>query len=776
MIRFKLILAIRNLLKDRLNGVLIIGGFAIGFTACMLIGMYYMSEHRVNKVFGSSENIYRIYDAKKETVNLDFDLYPALSDNFPEIEKACPMEYVGGWATIVKDGELDLNARLTQLIATTESFFDIFSVEVVESLSDQVFAVEKSLVITESVAKQMYGTVSPIGRTLKSDFFEGTITAVIKDLPQNATFKAELIINSGYENFRFSQSCNDGDCWFMSPHFVVLNESVNPDILAQKINHSVKSISTRVDSLAFQSIEDIYLSEIKLKDAHSKGSSKILYVFLGIGILILVLSSINYVNYTISKQFSKLKEFGIKKTNGANAANLFSGALVEVSLGILISFGLAILFTFVLLPYTEYLFGKKILLSNVNISLAAVLFIGTVTVVIFLNSLASVYILSKFNITDFLSGSTARKGKQVGRQVMLTFQLVTSIVLIACVLTIFKQLDYIKHHDLGFDQEQLVRFDLPFNYNSPSTLKEEIGKLPFVAGSALSDGYPGSIKLRMGTGETKNAFTLHCITISDDYIETMGMQLLEGRDFHLGDEDRACYMNREAVKRFGWDSIDDKIYKQGSRDGFEVLGVVEDFNTQSLHSEIQPVALLYRPERNFNTLSVRLAPGNVSQHLEAIEAVWKDLMPHEPMYFTFYDQQFQQLYEKEERLGKAISFFSIVAIVLTCMGILGQILMLSLIRTKEIGIRKVNGAKVSEILAMLNKDFVKWVTIAFIIATPIAWYAMSKWLENFAYKTSLSWWIFALAGVLALGIALLTVSWQSWRAATRNPVEALRYE
>jgi putative ABC transport system permease protein len=259
-------------------------------------------------------------------------------------------------------------------------------------------------------------------------------------------------------------------------------------------------------------------------------------------------------------------------------------------------------------------------------------------------------------------------------------------------------------------------------------------------------------------------------------METMGFELLDGRNFMAGDKDQACIMNEEAVKRYGWDNIEGKKFNNGREGGYKVVGVVNNFNVESLHAGITPVALIYEPSRKFNTLSLRLMPGNVGQQIEQLRKVWKEILPDDPMEFTFYNDQFQAMYVKEEKLAKSVTFFSLIAIVLTCMGILGQIFLISLNRTKEIGVRKVNGAKESEILILLNKDFVIWVVVAFIIATPIAYYAMNKWLENFAYKTELSWWIFALAGLLALGIALLTVSWQSWRAATRNPVEVLRYE
>ena len=774
MFGFRLKLAVRNLIKDRINGALIIGGFAIGFTAFILIGLFYMAEHRVNSGFENAKNIYRIYDAKKNSLNLDYDLYPALMEEFPEIENSCPMEYSGGFAVTVKDAESDASIQVEQLVATTNRFFNMFSIHIIESLSENPFRDESSVVISQSTAKKLYGSVNPLGRELIADWFSGTITAIIKDIPNTSSFGAELILNTDNEDFRLSQACNDGKCWFTTEHFMTLNNKTNADLLAEKVNQSVHEINTNTDSLAFQNLSDIYLSSLDMYDSHKKGNSKMLLVFLAIGLVIILLSSINYLNYTISKQYSKLKEIGISKTNGANTTNLFTGSLTEVLLGIFISVVLAIGLTNILLPYTKVLFGKSIHFSDVNPWVSALFFTMIIFFVIIINSLASVYMLSKFNITDFLSGGKKRKGKQIGKQAMLTFQLTTSIALIAVVFFIFKQIDFVKHHDLGFNDDHLIRIDLPYFYESPEIIKEEISKLPFVNASALSDGYPGHVILSMGSGDPENNFLMRCINISDDYLETMGITLTEGRKFHLGDKNKTCLLNQEAVKKFGWDTIEDKEYSQG--EGYKVVGVVENFNVESLHKDVGAVALLYEPDHSFGTLSVSLMPGNISRQLTEMERTWKKVLPHEPMYFTFYDQHFQALYEKEERLAKSVSFFSIVAIVLTCMGILGQILLISYTRTKEIGIRKVNGAKIADMITMLNKDFIRWVIVAFILATPLSWYAVNKWLENFAYKTSLSWWIFALAGVLALGIALLTVSWQSWKAATRNPVEALRYE
>ncbi|MGE0020887.1 MAG: ABC transporter permease [Draconibacterium sp.] len=777
MIRFKIKLAVRNLLKNKLYSFLIIGGFAIGFTASILIGLFYNAEKNVDRHFADYKNIYRLYDAKNSKSGLDYKLNSVLSENYPDIKKTCPLGF-SYYPITIKDPETKDYIRMEYVVSTNNSFFDVFSVKVLSSLEKQPFSQQNSAVITESVAKKLFGDKNPLGRIISQEFFSATVTAVMEDLPKNSSFRAEMLLNSENKDFQMSQECNNGVCIYPVEHVLLLKNGVQPDDLAKNLNVSIKQYNTTTDSLALQNFSDIYLSTMDLgwSDDHFKGNSKMLLIFLAIGILIIILSSINYLNYSVSMQYAKMKEIGINKTNGAEKIHLLADSLIEVSLGIFIALALSVFLVALLLPSTGVLFGKEIHLSEVNFSQLLPVFAAIVTGIILLNSLAPIYILSKFNISDFLSGGRKRTGKQWGKQAMLTFQLTVSIALIAVVMLIFKQLQFVKHHDLGFNKEHLMRMELPYKFQNQKALKNEVAKLPFISGSALSNGYPGHINMSMGSGVEGDEFNVNCIFVSEDFLKTFGISLTDGRGFMSGDKDHACLMNQAAVKRFGWDSVEGKKYKNGREGGYDVVGVVNNFNVQSLHSEMTPVALLYEPDREFNTLSLRLMPGNISQQIAELKKIWKSLLPEDPMEFAFYDTQFQAMYEKEDKLAKSITFFSIIALVLTCMGILGQIFMISLNRTKEIGVRKVNGARISEIMTMLNKDFVKWVAIAFVIATPLAWYAMNKWLENFAYKTELSWWIFALAGLLALGIALLTVSFQSWKAATRNPVEALRYE
>jgi len=774
MFRFRIKLAFRNVLKNKVYSALIIGGFSIGFTACILIALFYNVEHNVDKQFPNYENIYRLYDVKNAKCGLNYNFLEPLSKDYPEILNVCPMEYSSNYRFTIKNPETNSYVWVQHIIITTNNFFDIFSVSVVASLSQFPFKDLNSAVISESTAKRFFGDENPLGKTIEEEFFTATVSAVVKDLPENSSFTAEIFLNSNNKNFQMSQECNNNVCIYPTSFFLLLKKGINSNLLSQKINSTLNE-KTSTDSLALQKLSDIYLSKALVQDEHAKGSSKTLLVFLTVAFLIIVLSSINYLNYTVSLQYSKLKEIGISKTNGANKKQLVNNLLIEVTIGILISLIISVLLTSAFLPYTDVLFGRKVSLSDVNFYQLIPVFIAAILGIIILNSLAPIYVLSRFSITEFLSGNKKRNGKQVGRQVMLIFQLTVSIALIAIVMIIFKQLKYIKHYDLGYSAEQLVRLDLPYLYEKPSVVKNEMEKLPFVTNAALSDGYPGQIKLMMGDGTEENRFMLNCIFISDDYLKTMGMQLLQGRNFLPGDKNNACIMNEEAVKQYGWESIQDKVYHNGNDDGYHVIGVVKNFNVESLHKAISPVVLLYNPDHRFANLSLRLSPGNVGQQMDRIKQVWNKTVAY-PMNFTFYSDQVQAMYNKEEKLAKSITFFSFIAVILTCMGLLGQFFLISLNRTKEIGIRKVNGANVFEILLLLNKNFLAWVLVSFVIAVPVAFYIMRLWLQNFAYKTTLSWWVFALAGIIPFAIEILTVSWLSWRAAVANPIESLRYE
>ncbi|MBG0860152.1 MAG: hypothetical protein IQL11_11650, partial [Bacteroidales bacterium] len=654
----------------------------------------------------------------------------------------------------------------------------IFSVDITESLSGKPFDGKESVSISDPLAKSLFGTQNPLGRQVNiGNYFYATVTSVFNELPVNSSFRADVILNSENEKFRFSNTITNGKKYNPTNLFVMLKDGTVPQNFADELNKSANLRPLDVDSLALQSLDDIYLSELTIKSRHAKGNPDLLRIFLAIALIILLLSSINYLNYSVSMQYSRFREIGIKMTFGAGRGDLVRYTIAEVTLGIMISLILSMFITDMALPYSESLFGKALHLRLYDLLAVAPFFLLAVVLVILLNSFAPLYMLSRFSITRFLSGiRVIRNGKQIWKQALLTFQLTVSIALITVVMVIFRQLGFMNHPDPGFNREMLMRIDIPHNFRQTDALRQELGKLSFVRNTTLSSGCPGMINHRMDISINKNSITVNCIYVGENFLNTMGIELLDGRDFLEGDLNKTCLINKEALKQFGWENFEGKKCDIGQEVGLGVIGIINDFKFVSYHQTVEPLALVFNGARYSNVLSVRLEAGNTGQQIDQIMKVWKSISPDEPFIFIFYDDFFQSFYVKEEKLASSITFFSLIAIALTCMGILGQIFMICLSKVKEIGIRKINGAKVSEVLELLNRGFIKWLAIAFILATPVSWFIAHKWLENFAFKARLSWWIFALAGFVAFFIVLVTVSWQSWRAATRNPVEALRYE
>jgi|WetSurMetagenome_2_1015567.scaffolds.fasta_scaffold38555_2 putative ABC transport system permease protein len=771
-------LAIRNFLKNRVYSFLIIGGFAIGFAACIMIGLFYHNETTVNQNFAKHKQIYRIYDVKQNRCNLNWDLFPLLISTYAAVEDACPLDYQEREQMTIKVEQTKNNAEIRHLLSTTNNFFSIFSIEILESISDKPLESNESVAISSPLAKSLFGTQSPLGQKVNiGNYFFATVSSVFSPFPVNSSFRADIILNSENKKFRFSTTSTNGNKYNPTNHFVLLKDGTNHGSFAEELNKSINLRQLSVDSLALQSLDDIYLSELTIKSRHTKGNPVLLKVFFAIAILILILSSINYLNYSVSMHYTKFRETGIKMTFGAEWKDLVKHTLVEVSLGIMISLILSFIITDTALSFSDRLFGKDLDIQLKDLLAVTPVFILTVIAVILLNSFAPLYFLSKYNIIGFLSGSGIKRNeKQIWKQTLLTFQLTVSIALIAVVIGIFKQLGYTRHTDSGFNNNLLLRINIPYRFQQTKTMIQELEKLPIVSETTLSSGCPGMINHRMDSDISGKNVTVNCIYVGNNYLNTMDMKLLAGRNFMEGDLKKTCLINEEALKQFGWDTFEGKRYEIGQEGGLEVIGIIKDFKFASFHQKVEPLALVYNGADNGNVLSVRLTRGNTGQQINLIMKVWKSVSPDEPLSFIFYDDFFQSFYEKEEKLASSITFFSFIAIALTCMGILGQIFMICLTRVKEIGIRKINGAKIFEILFFLNYDFLKWFAVAFFIATPVSWFVCNKWLENFAYKTSLSWWIFVLSGLVAFFIIIVTVSWQSWRAATRNPVEALRYE
>ncbi len=754
-------ISIRNLKGNKLFSTIGIVGFASGFSICLIIGLYVYSELSVDKYLSNYQRIYRLVDANTNASGLDYRIQDVLKEKYPAIERVVPVE-ISPMNADVYTGNSSI--YIQGLIATTNDFFGTFEVNVCESISEKPFADQNSSILTRSAARKIFGDINPLGQALKVSHIETTVSAVIDDFPANSSIDGNILLNSENADNRLNTNYANDELFNTTTHYLLLKSSNEYARLERILNETIGTYSKQVKEIRLQPLSDIYLNT-SILDGNKHGNVSLIRILALIGILILLLSVVNYINYILSLQLKKYNEIGIRKTNGAGLFHLLTNYISDIMLWIVLAFCISLIIVKSSIPFFNQLFQVhlqlKLLYSLPMVSGGLLILL----LIIFLACIPLLLLLSKFNVQSFLKNKIIKPKSKYHISILTIFQLSVSIVLIIGLLVLQKQIIYVKHRDLGFADNALLYIKIPYKSLNYESFKDELLKSPVISKASLSSGIPGAISSRMSNKEW--TYTMYLMDIDEQFLPTMGIELIAGSNVSSNDKDK-CIVNEATLK-----ALEFSDYEGKQVNGMSIAGVVKDFNFASLHHAVQPMVMKYGNGRD---LSVRLSEENISAAMNHIKKTWESMTSNVPLEYYFYDSWFDSQYKKEEQLSYACTIFSIIAIIITCLGLWGQIIYISTRKTKEIGIRKVNGARVSEVLAMLNVDFVKWVGIAFVIATPVAWYAMHKWLEGFAYKTTLSWWIFVLAGLLALGIALLTVSFQSWKAATRNPIEALRYE
>jgi len=767
----------RILKKNKPDAFINLVGLSFAMLVVIFTAAYVKNETTFDAYHPNADRIFRLTTSIVSPDGQSTDMALAntsfgyiLKNECPEIEEIAYVDVGGDYKIKYRENEFDnLNIR-----KATPSIFRLFSYPTVRGESTGFLHSPKTVILTKSLAEKIFQNSDPLGQrlTIGNDDYE--VTGVIDDLPSNTDLKFSALIPSEADG---TEELAD---W--GEYYVYL----------QTTSNSTKALKEKIDTLThekyhelllqmggfglkhhLQALKGIHFDNSLLVDT-PKGNKTLVYVFSVVGILILIIAGINYMNITIARLQQRQKEFAIRKTIGCSKKLIFYQIIAESVLTFLVAALLSLALTLSLLPQFNSLFHQQFqpaTILRLLIPLLTLFFVFAIA--------AGLYPAYKSSKTDTIAGT----GFNFLGKTLVTFQNVISIVMIAGVFLIWSQVRFMKNHNLGFDQQQLIAVKLgdPAEIPGKNIIRNEFSKLPEVRSLAFGGGGTNLgvtdnwMKAIMVTkNETGNdlQFVLNQPNVDENYIALFGIQIVEGRNFSLsvpGDRENAVIINETYAKKMGWtEPLGKYVYEDQPQ---QVIGVVKDFNFEALNNPVEPLMFqLLKDEPEF--LFLKAEPW----HLEIIRNHWKKITADAPFEYSFIDKRMDELYAKNEKEMAVFSLLTLIALVISCLGLYGLTSHFVLTRTKEIGIRKVNGARISEVLIMLNRDFVKWVAIAFVIATPIAYYAMNKWLENFAYKTELSWWIFALAGLLALGIALLTVSFQSWKAATKNPVEALRYE
>jgi putative ABC transport system permease protein len=780
----------RNFRKQKLFTFVNLAGLTLGIISSTLILTYISYELSFDRFHKNSDRILRVYStatmggANEAWIQTPAPLASFLQNKFSDVNKTVRIARIP--KGLLSAG--DKNFFEEKMIMADSSIFDVFTFPLIIGNRNDVLAQPNSVVLTESFAEKYFGKNNPIGKTIrynrKTDL---TVTGIMKNIPENSHLQFDMVVSMSAAKTFFWGDFLENRMNTVVFVYLLTNPGTDFDRFEKAVSESTREYSGGDfgDNQLYhvQTLRSIHLHSDMGGEFGTNGDIKNVYILATIAFLILVIACINYINLSFSIIIRRSTELGIRKIMGARKKQLIFLYLQDA----FILAGIAVIVSVVIVPDLLPWFGGLVGVNLAEYIKIKNLIPGIVLlflIISLITGLSSGWISTRINPMDALRKTLIHRKKNIGTQGLLVlFQFGVSIALISSTLIVYRQMRFIRNLNLGFSKEQLMIIPLddkkilskiiPFKHdlimNSNILSASAVSDLPGAMIWVTSIDYDGS---------NKQNTTMSFLEIDKDFIKTFGVHLREG---YLPGDTTTPYsgtqylLNESAVKKLGWNKPLGKRFScYNGKEGF-VTGIIGDFHFKTLHKEIEPLFLYIREEEP-KYLAVKLNTHDITGSVAFIKHQWNNIAPDSPFEYFFYDSYYDHLYKKEALFGKIIFIFSMIAILIACMGLFGLAAFFSERRTKEIGIRKVNGAVVAEILKMLNSEFIKWVVMSFIISTPVSWYAMHKWLQTFAYKTELSWWIFILAGISALAIALLTVSWQSWRAATRNPVDALRCE
>jgi len=769
-------LVFRTLFRQKRFLIFSVISISVCLALVVLTSAYYAYETSSDKYQSNYERIYRLVNTPKDQVRLDEQYYNTLTVGVSGIDKVCRVNVFGSMLTS-DDGVVQ---RIENLVIADSTYFDLFDYNIIMGSKQDLLNAPNKIVLTKSLSEKLFGSENPMGKPVKLNMVTTAyVSGIVDDINKKSHLKSDAIVSLYTDKLPWSGGNfrNQNGRWEVKlfSYYLLLNKNADTASVAAQIKASYNfPWYSFTPNIEMQPLSDIFANN-NFRDEHISHMNKsLIWLLFSITIIVIIIAGINYINLSLSNLNVESKTVSILKVNGARRNNMFQYYMLSGGLVILVSFGIAVVLSVVSLPYFNRLVGSAMHLDILTDFTYLIPFLGIIAILFLIIGIYPAWIFSGINPVNLFKGKIAGKIRLSSfSRIMLVFQFSAAIVLIVSVFFIFKQIDFMKKKNPGFETSYLIKQNIHYSVKNPQTIKTYAGELlknPNILGLTLSDGVPLGIHSYSNQEINGHDVKYNDINCDTSFFNVLKMQLVGGRNFFESDKN-VCIINEKLAGDCGFeDPLNEKIGDN------QIVGIIKNFNSLSMHEELSGV--MFRPVSSnyISNVTFRINGINIPQTIAEIEKSWKLFFSEYPFNYQFYDDIIAQQYENEQKLANSISIIAGLALFLCCLGLLGLVLNMVENRVKEIGIRKVNGAKISEILTMLNKDFVLWVVIAFVIATPIAYFAMNKWLENFAYKTTLSWWIFALAGLLALGIALLTVSWQSWRAATRNPVEALRYE
>ena len=803
----------RNLFKQKMYSAIKIGGFALGLSVCLLISLFIRDELTYDRHIPGHENIYMTVKEYHEPDGVEkYTWMPppfgrTMLKDYPEVEQAGRIllsEGFGAGKANIRIESNPTNFHDDGFAYADQSFLDLFQYPMVYGQRENALAAPNSIVLTRSKSDMLFPGINPIGKLVYIDNnteFPMTVGGVIEDIPENSTVKFSYLMSMTEREFWQGEQNSWGSNNYQT--FVKLRSDANVSKLDAQIDEMAeKYVLPAFKNGGFTNAEElvavIQYSLVRMKDLHlysadvvdpfQKSDINYVLIFALIATFILVLACVNFINLSTAKSANRAKEVGLRKTVGSTRGHLITQFLTESIFYSLLSFVLALGLSSLLLPFFNLLAEKNIALPWTDYWFVPSL-IGASAMVGILAGLYPAFYLSAFRPSAVLKGKVSM-GSKSGRlrNILVIFQFTASIVLVIGTFVVYQQMQYILNRDLGFNKEQVLLIESPYlaGLDQMETFRSELNRMPEVSNVSYSGYLPVS-----GTNRNGNIWWLDGRTKLDPggdgqnwivdhyYLETLEIDLLQGRNFskEIRSDSAAMIINESMAKELG--ISDDPLGKRITNDSdnrfvFTVIGVVEDFHFNPLNEEVEPLAM--RLNRNYTTASVKLSTDQLTGSLEKIRSLWTEIAPNQPFIYSFLDQRFEQMYKNVSRIQNILMAFSVLAVLIACLGLFGLSVFMVEQRNKEISVRLVLGAKMGQIISLLGINFMKPILIAILIAVPVAWYIMKGWVEGFVDPKGLNAGIFIAASLATLLIALITISFQSVKAAINNPVNGLRNE
>lgn len=805
-------IAWRNLSNQKMYSSIKIGGFALGIAACLLIALFIRDELSYDLKIPNGDRLYRVVGVSNNNGEIRKDVWfqppfaNALKEDYPEVESAGrinPVELFGAGGNEIRRSDQDQNTFEEGFIYADQEWFDMLGMPMVYGNRTRALSAPNSIVISKRMADKYFPNENPIGKILITNNKEDrpfTIGGVIEDIPATSHIHFDFLMTMTGREFWPGEQTSWGSSNYHT--YILLRPGIDPIELEKKMTKGVIEKYILPDlikdglvnahevlkgaHLEFQPVRDIHLRSEGIHDRLTHGDIRFVWLFGAVAGFILIIACINFINLSTARSANRAKEVGLRKVVGSFRSNLIKQFLTESVLFSFLSFVLGILLAWLLLPYFNFLAAKSMIFPLkewwlVPLVIAAALIIGCVA------GLYPALYLSGFKPIQVLKGSVSAGSKSSTlRSGLVVFQFTTSIVLIISTFIIDRQMGYILNKKVGFEKDQVLLLQGVNTLGEKIvTFKKELVRMPGVESASISDYLPvtgskrnGNPFWQEGKTKTEKAVGGQFWRVDHDYVKTMGMKIVDGRDFsiEIRSDSQACVINQTLARKLGLKNPIGERITNGSNGSriMEIIGVVEDFHFESMKENIGGVCLAIG--RSPSVLSVKVSATDMPQLIMSVSALWKDFSPNQPIRYTFLDDRFAMMYADVQRMGRIFTSFAALAIIVACLGLFALSAFMVEQRSKEISIRLVLGASVQSVFNLLTLNFVLLVLVSLLIAMPISWYLMHTWLEDFVYRIEITWDVFVLAGLLAIFIAILTISYQSIRAALTNPATGLRSE